>query len=214
MCFCRGLRFWLLCSRTTSSWSTSRRWLRITIKFRIVEQLRNITEIQNFKMPFAFIFADTSPSTDYLLKLSHWLYFFIDDNQATGFAIHTGREHLRGGHNGRIWLININEIIQLPLSFVIIPGDFHYISMVLLTKIRIEICEQLTHGFCLINVWTEYDGFRHTPYLLEHLCNSPSDNFSSFPYGQLSSKVLSAKVIRLNYPSIQILFAFLRDISC
>ena len=165
-------------------------------------------------MPFAFIFAYTSSSTDYLLKLSHWLYFFINDNQTTGFAIYSSREHLRGGHNGRIWLININEIIQLPLSFVIIPGDFHHISMVLLTKIRIEIGEQLTHGFCLINVWTEYDGFCHTPYLLEHLCNSPSDNFSSFPYGQLSSEVLSAKVIRLNYPSIQILFAFLRDISC
>ena len=214
MGFSWRLRFWLFGRRASTSFPASRRWFRITIEFRIVEQLRNIAEVQNFKMPFAFIFAYTSSSTDYLLKLSHGLYFFINDNQATGLAIHSGWEHLRSGYNGRIWLVNIDEIIQLSLPFVVISGDFHHITMILPAKIRIEICEQLTHSLCLINIWTEYNGLRHSPDLLEHLCNSPRNNFSSFPDGQFSSEVFPTEVIRLNDFTIQILFTLFRNISC
>ena len=130
-------------------------------------------------MPFSFILTDTGTTTDNLLKLRHRLDFLVYNNQSAGLAVNTGRQHLRGGNNARIWLVHIDEVIQLLFALIVITSNLHYISGILLAKIRIEVCKQLAHRLGFLDVRTEDNRLCHPSNLTKHLSNTAGHNLTT-----------------------------------
>ena len=107
-------------------------WIWITIKLRVFEKLSSISEIQYFKMPFTLIYSQTGSTTDNLLKFSHGTNFFVNHNQSAGFTVNSGREHFGSSYDTWIWLVNVNKVVKLLLSIVIVTGNPHYVTRILL----------------------------------------------------------------------------------
>jgi len=60
-----------------------------------------------------------------LLEHSHRVDRPIEHDQLAGLGINTGRQELRRGCDYRIWLLRIDEAIQLGFAFGTIAGDPH-----------------------------------------------------------------------------------------
>ena len=163
-------------------------------------------------MPFAFVLPNPRSSPYNLFEFCHRLDFLVYDNETAGLAVNSGGQHFRSGNNGRVGLVNIDEVIKLLLAFVIISGNFHYISVVFLAEVGIVYSEKLSHCFRFLNIRAEDYRLGHSPDLLQHLCDASCDNVASLFNCESSSEVFSVKKSRLHQQSVIVRISFLGHI--
>ena len=161
-------------------------------------------------MPLPLVGSQASATPNDLLEFCHRTNFLINDDKSTGLAIHPCSKQLRRCNNSRVRLVNIYEVVQLFLSYVVITCYAHDVSRIFFAQVCIQINQQTSHRFCLFYIRTEHDGLGHSANLFQHLCDSLCDNLPPFGEGYVSAYIL-AFIQSLRYiPAQQVFLVVIR----
>jgi len=65
---------------------------------------------------------------------------------------------LGGGGDDGIGLLRVDEVVELGLALLVVPGDTHHVALVAGRQVRIRVHQRLPHPLGVLDVLAEHDG--------------------------------------------------------
>lgn len=93
---------------------------RLAIECGIGEHAGGIAEVKDSEVQLSVRFANARASADNLLELGHALLavHVVKHNDLAGLAVHASGEQFRSSDNGRVFLVGIDELVELRLTLL------------------------------------------------------------------------------------------------
>ena len=103
----------------------------VTVEIRVGEESGRSTEVHDREELFAMLRIEPGAASDDLFELRHRPNVELQDDELDRFDVDACGEQFRCGHQCRVLLVDVSEVIELTLAFFIISGDLHDVPVVL-----------------------------------------------------------------------------------
>ena len=144
-----------------------------TIPIRVTKEPCHISKIHNDKVCLTFLFPDTGPSPDNLLKGSHALNRLVQNDQLCHLAVCSGGKQFGCRSDNRIRAGHGDEIVKFGFSVNIRTGDSNTVVRIFLDHISVMVDKGDSHAFGMIFGSAEHNSFLHPVGAFQILGNLP-----------------------------------------
>jgi hypothetical protein len=148
-------------------------------------------EVDQREVKLVRVLVDTSAASDNLLEFGHRPDLSVENNQATGLHVDSGREQPRGGNEHRIFGFRIHEIAKLRLTLGVIAGDSHYVAAIFGDEVGVLVNQCAPHPGCMLLIHTKNNSLLESvTTLFKEFCDFSCNKLCSFVQHQYAVKVL------------------------
>ena len=144
-----------------------------TIPIRVAKEPCHISKVHNDKVCLTFLFPDTGPSPDNLLKGSHALNRLVQNDQLCHLAVCSGGKQFGCRSDNRIRAGHGDEIVKFGFSVNIRTGDSDTVVRIFLDHISVMVDEGNSHSLGMIFGSAEHNSFLHPVGAFQILGNLP-----------------------------------------
>ena len=144
-----------------------------TIPIRVAKEPCHISKVHNDKVCLTFLFPDTGPSPDNLLKGSHALNRLVQNDQLCHLAVCSGGKQFGCRSDNRIRAGHGDEIVKFGFSVNIRTGDSNAVVRIFLDHISVMVDKGDSHALGMIFGSAEHNSFLHPVGAFQILGNLP-----------------------------------------
>ena len=143
------------------------------IPIRVAKEPCHISKVHNDKVCLTFLFPDTGPSPDNLLKGSHALNRLVQNDQLCHLAVCSGGKQFGCRSDNRIRAGHGDEIVKFGFSVNIRTGDSNTVVRIFLDHISVMVDKGDSHALGMIFGSAEHNSFLHPVGAFQILGNLP-----------------------------------------